>query len=65
MKILTAGLPSLMLIAFAVVLALQAPDTHAGSAQEIQKLRSERKLIAERLEKLEAAEHHVLPRGGL
>ncbi len=70
MKSPITWLPSLMLFGFAAAFAAQtpvSPTTDAGVARdaEIRELRQELKTISDRLERLEAEGHHVVPRGGL
>lgn len=70
MKSPITWLPSLMVFGFAAALAAQTPvanptETGVDHDAEIRQLRQELKIIADRLEHLEAEGHHVVPRGGL
>jgi hypothetical protein len=70
MKSPITWLPGLMVFGFVAALAAQAPvatptDTSAHRDAEIRELRQELKVISDRLEQLEAEDHHVVPRGGL
>jgi hypothetical protein len=70
MKYLLRCLPSLMICGFAAALALSTPsartaDLKVSAKTEIRALQRQRKLLADRLNRLEAENHHVVPRGGL
>lgn len=70
MRTLITCLPTLALIGFIAVVAAQSPVLQSGSTTQdcpvaANSLRQQLKAAYERLERTEAEEHHVIPRGGL
>lgn len=68
MRIITAFLPTLLLFTFIAALSTQRSSSALGTANakvDIVHIEKERDGLTAQIEQLRAAQHHVLPRGGL